>query len=288
MVMTPIDLDIDMLRCFVEVAGARSFTKAGKNIGLTQSGVSIKIRRLEDRLNSQVFNRSSKSLSLTREGEILLDYAGRILSVHDEAVGQLTQPAATGNLRIGLLDYFLPELLPSILARFRKHFPSIHLEIHTEVGIDLLPRFRNGELDLVVAGRDNFSDTSRILYEEPLVWAVGQGADVTAHERLQLALLPSPCHFRGLASELLEKAGRTWDISYTGTSMSSVQAAVQAGIGISILPKGAVRKGLRKAPAHLGLPKLPMYSLALFIDENRPDEARDLFVSYLEAELEDL
>lgn len=288
MAMTPVDLDIDMLRCFMEVADTGSFTKAGKNIGLTQSGVSVKIRRLEERLDTQVFNRSSQSLSLTREGDILLDYAGRILGVHDEAVGQLTRPAASGILRIGLLDYFLPELLPNILSRFRKHYPSIHLEIHTEVGIGLLPRFEKGELDLVVAGLDDYPGTARVLYQEPLVWAVGQGVDGTVHERLHLALLPPPCHFRKLATDLLEQAGRTWDISYTGTSMSSVQAAVQAGIGVSILPKGALRKGLRKAPAHFELPDLPIYSLALIQDEERDDEARDVFVGYLEAELDDL
>ena len=56
MCMIPVDLDIDMLRCFVEVSKTGSFTKAGKNIGLTQSGVSVIIRRLEERLETQVFN----------------------------------------------------------------------------------------------------------------------------------------------------------------------------------------------------------------------------------------
>jgi DNA-binding transcriptional LysR family regulator len=127
--MVPIDLDIDMLRCFMEVAKTGSFTKAGKNIGLTQSGVSVKIRRLEERLSTQIFNRTSKSLSLTLEGEILLDYAGRILSVHDEAVSRLTKPKASGKLRIGLIDYFLPELLPNLLRKFRKQYPNIHFHI---------------------------------------------------------------------------------------------------------------------------------------------------------------
>ena len=77
-------------------------------------------------------------------------------------------------------------------------------------------------------------------------------------------------------------------MSFTGTSIPSVQAAVQAGIGVSILPKGALRKGLRRAQAHLDLPELPMFLLALIADEERDDDARDVFVSYLEAELEDL
>ena len=130
--MAHIDVDIDMLRCFVEVAQTGSFTKAGKNIGLTQSGVSVKIRRLEERLSTQTFNRTSKSLSLTLEGEILLDYARRILALHDEAVSRLTKPRACGKLRIGLIDYFLPELLPNLLSRFRKQYPNIHLEIQID------------------------------------------------------------------------------------------------------------------------------------------------------------
>ena len=147
MLMVPIDLDIDMLRCFMEVAKTGSLTKAGKNIGLTQSGVSVKIRRLEERLSTQIFNRTSKSLSLTLEGEILLDVAGRILSVDDEAVSRLTKPQASRKLRIGLTDYFIPELLPNLLSKFRKQYPNIHLEIQTGIGINLIPLFEKGELD---------------------------------------------------------------------------------------------------------------------------------------------
>ena len=70
---------------------------------LTQSGVSGKILRIEERLSTQIFNRTNKSLSLTLEGEILLDYAGRILSVHDEAVSRLTKPKASGELPLKVL-----------------------------------------------------------------------------------------------------------------------------------------------------------------------------------------
>lgn len=288
MATVPIDLDIDMLRCFVEVADTGSFTKAGHNIGLTQSGVSVKIRRLEERLDAQVFNRTSKSLSLTQEGEILLDYAGRVLGVHDEAVARLTRPAASGRLRVGMVDYFLPELLPNILSRFRRQYPTIRLEIWTDVGINLVPMFEKGELDLVVAGKDEHQGATRVLFEEPLIWIVGQGVELSVSETMPLAMLPPPCSFRKLATESLAKAGRKWDLSLTGTSIPGLQAAIQAGIGMSVLPRSALRKGLRRAPAHLELPELPMFSLALIVNEERDDEARDVFISYLEAELEDL
>ena len=195
--MVPIDLDIDMLRCFVEVAKIESFTKAGKNIGLTQSVVSVKIRRFEERLGAQIFKRTSKDLLLTLEGEVLLEYAKRILSVHDEAVSRLTKPKASGNLRIGLTDYFIPELLPNLLSKFRKQYPNINLEIQTGVGINLIPLFEKGELDLVVAGKDAYQGSSRVLTQEPLTWVVGKDTEASLHERIYSsengrAIIPEP------------------------------------------------------------------------------------------------
>ena len=287
-IMIPIDLDIDMLRCFMEVAKTKSFTKAGKHIGLTQSGVSVKIRRLEERLSTQIFNRTSKSLSLTLEGEMLSEYARRILAVHDEAVSRLTTPKACGYLRIGLTDYFIPEVLPNLLSKFRKKYPNIYLEIQTGVGINLIPLFEKGALDLVVAGKDAYQGSCRVLTQEPLIWVVGNDTEASLPETVHLVLLPSPCFFRRIAIESLEKVNREWEILFTGTSIASVQSAVQAGMGISILPTGALKEGLRKAPSHLDLPELPMYSLALITDEKEKNDARDVFSAYLEAELNHL
>ncbi len=284
--MIPIELDINMLRCFREVAETGSFTQAGNHIGLTQAGVSTKIRRLEERLSAKVFNRTSKNISLTFEGEILLDYARRILSVHDEAVSRLTEPKASGRLRIGIIDYFLPELLPGLLSRFRKHFPNVHLEVQTELGTGLMPSFEKGDLDLVVAGKDSYQGSSRDLFQEPLIWVMGKDMDAALPDTVPLVLLPFPCHFRQLATQSLEKMGCKWDLVYTGTSIASIQTAVQAGMGMSVLPMGAVKDGMKKAPSQLGLPELPTFSISLFMDEQKEDQARDVFVSYLEAELD--
>lgn len=284
--MIPIDLDINMLRCFKEVVETGSFTRAGSNIGLTQSGVSVKIRRLEERLNAKIFNRTSKSLSLTHEGDMLLDYAGRILSVHDEAVGRLTSPLASGNLRVGLIDYFLPELLPSLLSKFRQRYPNIHLEVVTDAGMNLMPLYEKGELDLFVAGKNSIQKNCKTLIREPLIWVIGKDTEPVLKNPVHLALLPSPCSFRRIATESIEKNNMKWEVLFTGTSIANIQAAVQAGMGLSILPLGALKEGIKKAPASMGLPELPMYTIALVTDEQEKNEARDVFISYLEAELD--
>ncbi|MDD9301293.1 MAG: LysR family transcriptional regulator [Desulfobacter sp.] len=283
--MIPIDLDINMLRCFKQVAETKSFTRAGNNIGLTQAGVSTKIRRLEERLDAKVFNRTSKNLSLTHVGETLLAHAQRILSAHDEAVSQLTAPKASGLLRVGLIDYVLPELLPGILSQFKKRYPNIYLEVQMDLGTGLIPAFKKGDLDLVVAGKDMYQGSCRVLVQEPLVWTIGKGMEFDIDDTLPLVVLPSPCHFRKLATQTLEQENRKWKIVFTGTSISSIQTAVQAGMGLSVLPMGALKQGLIKAPSKLELPELPMFSIAVFTDKNKQNNARDVFISYLEAEI---
>lgn len=282
--MIPIELDINMLRCFKEVAETGSFTRAGNNIGLTQSGVSIKIRRLEERLDSKIFNRTSKNLSLTPEGEILLDYAKRILSVHDEAVGRFTNPKVSGILRIGLIDYVLPELLPALFTQFRKQYPDVHLEVQIDLGTVLLPLFEKGALDLVVAGKDDYQGSCRVLSREPLIWVIGKNAETSLQETIHLVLFPPPCTFRKIATESLEKRRRKWEIIFTGTSFTGIETAVQSGMGLSVLPEGTLKDGLLKAPPQMELPELPMFSIAVFTDEQKKNDVRDVFISYLEAE----
>ena len=109
-----------------------------------------------------------------------------------------------------------------------------------------------------------------MLIQEPLVWTTGgQGAEFDMHETLPIIALPSPCHFRKIATEALEQRNRKWKIVFTVTSISSVQTAVQAGLGLSVLPMGALKEGLNKAPSKLELPELPMFSIAIFADEQK-------------------
>src|SRR5262245_26466959 len=103
--MPRIDLDFDLLRCFLAVAEAGGFTAAGERIGLTQSGISVRIRRLEERLGRRLLERNTRHVSLTEGGELFLSYARRMVDLNDEAVGRLRGGLAEGRLRLGIADY---------------------------------------------------------------------------------------------------------------------------------------------------------------------------------------
>lgn len=285
--MIPADLDIDMLRCFVEVAKTKSFTQAGLNIYLTQSGVSVKIRRLEDRLSAKVFKRGSKNLTLTKEGEMLLTYANRILSVHDEAVNQFASPAIVRkHLKVGVIEYCLPTLLPGVLKRFGSQHPDISVEVQTGMGMDLLPLYEKGKLDLVIAGKDKELDKSdsRVLIEEQLYWIVSSEIESSFHDVIPLVVLPQPCTFRKFATEQLTSMNRKWEIVFTGTSVTSIQIAIQAGMGVAVLPEGAIISGIAQAPSELKLPELPVYPIAVFSNNEKKNDTVELFIKYLEGQ----
>src|SRR5258708_19296399 len=98
------DLEIDLLRAFVAVTETGSFTSAAEIVGRSQSAVSQKILRLEEILNRRVFDRTSRSLTLTRDGEQLLVTAGRMLESNDAFIRVLTRPPSLGHCPLGSHD----------------------------------------------------------------------------------------------------------------------------------------------------------------------------------------
>ena len=147
------DLDLDLLRAFVAVADAGTFTAAADVVGRSQSAVSQKIRRLEELIRQPVFDRTSRSLSLTGPGGQLLVGARRMLDLNDDVMRSLELPRPAGRLRVGICEDFVPLQLSRLLARFLRLYPEVQLDVNTSLTHDLLVEFDKGDLDLVIATR---------------------------------------------------------------------------------------------------------------------------------------
>src|SRR5882762_7284432 len=128
LIMTPSrDIDLDLTRCFLTVVESGGFTQASKRLHVTQSGITLKIKRLEEQLNCRLFRRTVKPLELSPEGETVLGYAHRLLDLNQEMVERVTKPKKEGVLRLGVVDHFGPQLLPIWLAEFRESFPVVKI-----------------------------------------------------------------------------------------------------------------------------------------------------------------
>jgi DNA-binding transcriptional LysR family regulator len=263
------DLDIDLLRCFATVAEQGGFTAAGNSLGLTQSAISLKVKRLEDVVGKRVFERTSRKLALTPEGEVLLVYARRLLSLNDEAVRRMIAPPVCGHLRLGVADHFVPQHLAPILARFARIYPDIRLEVEVGRSHELRMACERGQLDLVIGKRRDGETTGTPIWTESLAWITSDDpalAGVLQQGRnapLPLAMLPPGCMFRDRALAALARANIAHEIVYTSASLLGVIAAAEAGLGVTVLGRSTLPGGLREA---VGLPALGTAEMAIFGD----------------------
>jgi DNA-binding transcriptional LysR family regulator len=258
------DLDIDLLRCFATVAEQGGFTAAGAVLGLTQSAVSLKIKRLEDILRKRMLERTSRRLSLTPDGEVLLIYARRLLSLNDEAVRRMIAPPVHGHLRLGVADHFVPQHLAPILARFARTYPDVQLEVEVGRSHELRAACERGQLDLVIGKRRDGETTGVAIWTETLAWTGARTESAAGRNApLPLAMLPPGCMFRDRALATLARANIAHEIVYTSATLLGVIAAAEAGFAITVLGRSTLTAKLREVA---DLPSLGTAEMAIFGD----------------------
>lgn len=260
------DLDISLLRAFVAVAEAGSFTAAAGMVARSQSAVSQKVRRLEQLVGSSVFDRTSRSLSLTQTGTELLRGARRMLDLNDEIIRSLDAENARGHLRIGLSEGFIPFQLPRLLSRFLQLHPGIHLDINTSLTHDLLSAYDAGHLDLVIAMRQHH-DRGRVIWRGPMGWFAAPDFQIDLTRPLPLVLLKPPCTYRELMIATLDTVRQEWIAACTVSSLMGVQAAVAGGLGITLLGRSFVQEKMQILHVPDDWPPLPMAEVVLIGEE---------------------
>jgi DNA-binding transcriptional LysR family regulator len=225
-------LDIGLLQAFVVVQQTGGFSQAADALGRTQPAVSLQIKRLEARVGTRVFERSRKGdISLTPAGLTLLDYAHRILALHDEAITNLTIPDVKSYLRLGILEELSHSRLPTILRSFSKVFPQASLQVRVALSYTLLSELYHGRVDLAVVASEPAGENGLMLWSEPLVWVGSSTVPALYRLPLPFVLLPDPCFYRRLALQALTAAGVRWSQACTSSTMAGVRASVIAGLG---------------------------------------------------------
>ncbi|MFP5456266.1 LysR substrate-binding domain-containing protein [Rhizorhabdus sp.] len=281
------NLDLDLLRCFVTIADAGSFTRAGERLGRTQSTISLQVKRLEDLLGRSLIHRTSRSLQLTSEGQRLLGTARKLLLLNDKAVAEIFEPDIAGAVRLGVPEDFATAHLPAVLAQFTEAHPLVELEVTCDLTLNLLERFHSGAFDLVLVKREPTLATTTVggmrVWREPLVWVARDRSAADGKETLPLIVSPQPCVYRKRAIDALEAQGRPWRIAYTSTSLAGAQAAVRAGLGVTVLPREMVPDTLLPVGPEAGLPALADTEIALLEAAGISDTAHKLSQHIVEA-----
>ena len=268
----PFHIDTFQLKSFIAIAETGTFSKAADSVGRTQSALSLQIKKLEDALGCQLFERAARHVTLTAQGEIFIGYAKQMLSLQRAAFSRLKEPDVAGEIRFGTPEDFATYYLPDVLASFRHHHPRIQLKVECDLTLNLLKGFERGDFDFILVKRDpqTVKGGSKV-WREPLVWAA---ADYYRSENpLSLVLSPQPCIYRARALAALDRAKKPWHISYTSPSLAGTLAAVKAGLGITVLPANMQPHGIRPIHKELKLPELADAEIALMKRDDLPKAA---------------
>jgi DNA-binding transcriptional LysR family regulator len=197
------NLPTELLRSFVAIVDSGSMLKATERVFVTQSALSLQMKRLEETVLTPLFHRDGRRLTLTPAGRTLLVLAREILALNDRAVVALTGDALVGPVRVGLVQDFAETLLSGVLARFSQLNPDVQLEVRVAGSPELLDLLNGDRLDVVLCmGAADDPHAARVA---PMVWH-GE-PDLARAEVLPLAILAPPCRFRDAALAALEREG---------------------------------------------------------------------------------
>lgn len=248
-------LPTELLRSFVVVSQAASFTVAAEQLCLSQSTISQHIRRLEDLVGTALFERDTRNVRLSRQGESLHRYAVQILKLMDEAMTSVCGPPLNGTVRLGLPEDFAFSRLTMALASFVQRNPEVNLEIRTGLSGELFRELDEDKHDLVFAKRLSGSRRGYLVRSEPLHWCASAASTLRGNETiLSLAVHPAPSVTRERMFEVLRSADRAYRVTVMSSSVMVIQAAVMAGLGIGAFTGYAIPEGLLRLQE--GLPEL--------------------------------
>ncbi|MGI9606383.1 MAG: LysR substrate-binding domain-containing protein [Acidimicrobiales bacterium] len=235
------NLDVESLRTFTTVLDLGGMTRAAEALDVSQSAVSWKIKRLEEKVGRTLIIREGRSLRPSRDGRELLDFARKIVVTHDEAVARLESSELTGTVRLGTTEEISAARMCDVLARFNRIHPGATVEFVVDRSIHLDAMLQTGELDVAVLQvlPDACESDDTVLWHDSLVWVCAP--DWTYETgTVPLITFGDGGFYRPLAEQVLHDAGIPFTISFSGPSAASVIGAAEAGLGVAVLASSTV------------------------------------------------
>jgi DNA-binding transcriptional LysR family regulator len=253
-----VNIDPPLLRAFVAISETGSFTRAARRLNLTQPAISHQIRRLEEQVGRPLIRRTTRSLTLTRDGEDFLYHAQQILAGLQALTQRFRPSEVTGVVRFGTPEAFMGERLPALLCRFSRAFPAVRLDVHVSTYLDLSTMIAAEELDLAIVLSTEGGENGGIrLRRAEFVWVAAEHFALPAGASLPLAFHPPNCFNRLIGVAALEATELNWHIAFTSPSEQGLRMAVRSGLAVAVLTRSDVEPGMRVLDGDYGLPSLP-------------------------------
>ncbi len=255
-------MDFDQLTTFVQVAKLKSFSRAGHKVFRSQSAVSAQIRQLEQAYHAKLLDRSAKSVELTPAGEVLFEYAERLLRMRDESVQVVADRGnvVQGPVMFGANEATCLYLLPGILAEFQRRYPLVNISIYRNFSHKILQRLEEGSLDLGIVTlpvkspilKMHVINRDRLRFMVSSKNPLAQRTHVTLDE---IAAAPLIFPKTGFTRQVLDKLFRPHRshlrIAMELPSIGMIKTFVAADVGISIISESYARDQVKTGEVKL-------------------------------------
>jgi DNA-binding transcriptional LysR family regulator len=262
----PRNLDMTALRSFAAVAEAGGVTKASGFLNLTQSAVSMQLKRLEESLDLKLLERSGRGVVLTGAGEQLLGYARRMLALNDEVFGRLTNQAYEGEVTLGVPHDIVYPAIPQVLQRFAAEYPRMNVRLVSSYTKGLRKMFERGECDMILTTEDTLESGGETLLTLPLIWIGAPNGSAWKSRPLRLAY-EHACIFRAGVQKNLDEAGIPWEMAVESDSTRTIEASVSADLAIHTVLEGMEPPYVEKIQHGGALPDLTTKQINLYVSD---------------------
>lgn len=249
-------LDPLHLRTFVAITEVKSFSEAGRQLGLSQSSVSEHVKRLEQFAGHKLFIRDTHSNSLTDHGQAMLEFARSILDTNARAKRHFSQATKRRRFLFGACEDLAIGWLRDIIRDFTRSHPDVDLDFTIALSRKLTEMFDEGRLDMVLCKRWPDGDRGQLVFRDKIVWTAATKTPVFRHDEAQLVLYPPPSITRFMALTALERAGAPWRIACTSGDLNGLATATGIGLGMMAHSSTLIPPGLTACDPDPRLPTL--------------------------------
>jgi DNA-binding transcriptional LysR family regulator len=228
--------DLESLRALVSVADTGSMTTSAEILHVSQSAVSWKLKRLQERAGVALYRREGRTVALTDAGQYLASIGGEMLALHDQAVGQFESTGLRGCVHIGATERLAAPLISDVAPWARRNAPDIELRVRVDQPLRVLDRLDADEIDLAVLSipEDSLLDADIVLWRDKLQWTRGRGTDFSDAAPLPIVTFGHHCSFAALGLRQLGAAGVAHEVVLEVNSHEGMRDALASGVGVAL------------------------------------------------------
>jgi DNA-binding transcriptional LysR family regulator len=276
------------MRAFVAVVKFSSIRRAADQLDLTPSAVSWKIKRLEERVGKPLLIRDGHELRPTHDGRVVLEDAPGIIQAHDRMVSRLAYPEFTGLIKVGSNEEVGAQRIAAILGRFQQTFPGSKVEFIVNQSRLLQPLIEGGRIDVaaIQVSESELRPDDRVLWYDELRWATHR--DLPFEDGVvPLVTYGENGFYRPVLEPILERHGIPYRYAVTSPSTAGVQAAVEAGLGVAVLPERMLAGAVVEWERGAALDPLPVSCHIVRAVPGEQSDITDVLLDAIASELTD-